>query len=142
MAEYKTKQKSDVVSYLEKNAGKHITASKIALDMNNEGIHIGMATIYRTLEKLVDEGMVKKYFIGENDGACFEYIDKKNSCKHPNCFHLKCEKCGKLIHLDCHEMSHLITHINSDHGFIIDPMRTIFYGICQSCQQKANWRNI
>lgn len=136
MASYNTKQKGDVISYLEKNAGKHITASKIAMDMNNEGIHVGLTTIYRTLEKLVDEGVVNKYFVGENESACFEFIDKGSSCKHPNCFHLKCEKCGKLIHLECNEMSHLIGHINNDHGFIVNPLRTIFYGLCNQCRGK------
>ena len=135
MAEYKTKQRTDVIAYLEKQAGKHITAQKIAYDLSNSGKHIGMATIYRTLEKLVDDGLVNKYFISEADGACFEYIDKKNSCCHPNCFHLKCEKCGRLIHLDCHEMEHIIVHIKDEHGFSIDPLRTVFYGICDECKE-------
>ena len=50
-------------------------------------------------------------------------------------FHLICEKCGKLIHLDCHEAEHLLVHIKDEHGFAIDVSKVNFYGLCDDCQK-------
>ena len=45
----------------------------------------------------------------------------------------QCEKCGKLIHLECDFVSELQVHVQSEHGFTIDPLRTVFYGVCKEC---------
>ena len=45
----------------------------------------------------------------------------------------KCEKCGKLIHLHCDELEEIQTHILKEHRFKMDPMRTVFYGLCENC---------
>ena len=82
------------------------------------------------------EGAVNKYFIDENSGACYEYIDSASCCHQPTCFHCKCESCGKLIHLDCHEIQMLRQHLLSRHNFKLNPLRTVFYGICQECQAE------
>ena len=50
------------------------------------------------------------------------------------CFHCKCEKCGKLIHLHCDEIEEMQMHLFSEHRFKMNPMRTVFYGLCEQCQ--------
>ena len=49
---------------------------------------------------------------------------------------MKCEKCGKLLHMDCSEITELNEHLKAEHGFTIDPLRTVFYGICAECADK------
>ena len=53
------------------------------------------------------------------------------------CYHCKCEKCGKLIHLHCDELDGLQSHIRGEHGFEINSMRTVFYGLCDACRLGA-----
>ncbi|MBR1813350.1 MAG: transcriptional repressor [Lachnospiraceae bacterium] len=132
---YKTKQKEELLSYLETIPGVHFTAADISDHFRAQGKSIGITTIYRQLDRLVEEGQVSKYYIDESSSACFEYIDPENNCHHPHCYHCKCERCGKLIHLDCHEMEGLLQHISKEHRFLIDPMRTVFYGLCADCQK-------
>ena len=50
--------------------------------------------------------------------------------------HLKCEKCGKLLHLQCDMLEHIDAHLEEDHGFLLDTKRTVFYGICGDCRRK------
>ena len=45
----------------------------------------------------------------------------------------KCEKCGALIHLHCHELEAIERHIFAQHGFKLDSMKTVFYGVCEQC---------
>ena len=129
---YKTKQKDILIAYLETTKGKHITAGDVCEFFREQGTPIGQSTIYRQLESLVDEGIVNKYVIDPTLPACFEYMGNVHA-EGEVCFHCKCEKCGKLIHLHCDEMKMIQEHLLKEHGFRMDPLRTVFYGLCENC---------
>ena len=134
---YKTKQKDQLTAYLRDRSGVHVTAAEIHNDFQNRGVALGMATIYRHLDQLVADGRVRKYIIGATGSACYEYVGERAD-DMVDCFHCKCEKCGKLIHLHCDELKELQRHIDQKHGFVIDPMMTVFYGICDNCRIKIH----
>lgn len=133
-AQYKTKQREELLEYLKSVSGSHITVSDICEHFSSHNKKIGMTTVYRQLEKMVSEGLVKKYLLDTNSSACFEYIDVEKSCHEVACYHLICIKCGKLFHLHCDELADTESHISKHHGFQIDMNRTIFYGQCEDCQ--------
>ena len=60
-AQYKTKQMAELISYLKKEEGRHVTVSEISDYFTEKGISVGTTTIYRNLEKMVEEGIVAKY---------------------------------------------------------------------------------
>ena len=132
---YKTKQQDLLFSYLQEMQGKHFTAEDVRAHFAQKEISIGIATIYRQLEKLVNEGKIQKYFIDEHSAACFEYSGKDCNTDEQH-FHLKCEICGSLIHLECEELSELGKHLQNEHGFSLNPFRTVFYGICSDCRKS------
>ena len=132
---YKTKQQNLLYSYMKEIQGKHFTAEDVHLYFEKKNITLGIATIYRQLEKLVADGVVLKYFLGEHSAACFEYSGE--TCeKEEGHFHLKCEKCGQLIHLNCDDIREMCGHLKKEHGFALNPYRTVFYGLCESCQKS------
>ena len=88
------------------------------------------------IQDLVEQGLVAKYVVDGTSSACFEYLGHDEHCHKHICFHCKCEKCGKVIHLECGEMAHLGEHMLADHGFQWDFTRTVFYGICEECRGK------
>lgn len=137
-AEYKTKQMAQLRSYMEQTQGRHITANDICALFKADGISVGTATVYRNLEKMVEQRLVVKYTVDGTSSACYEYVgeDKnKNESKTP-CYHCKCEKCGKLIHIHCSEVEEFSRHLQSHHNFEMDSFRTVFYGICAECKSK------
>ncbi len=135
--QYKTKQHEQLVSYLKSVQGRHLTVSEIHDYFKEKGDGMGVATIYRQLERLVSEGTVRKYIIDSSHPACFEYAgDSLSECLSKSCFHLKCEKCGKLIHLECEELSTISSHIFSEHNFAINSTKTVFYGCCKECMES------
>lgn len=130
---YKTKQREKLLGYMKTVQGKHVTVSDVCEFFKARGEAIGQATIYRQLEKLVDDGTINKYIVDINSPACFEYTGGEHCCED-TCFHCKCEKCGKLIHMHCDELNELESHLYEHHQFRMDPKRTVFYGICDECQ--------
>ncbi|MCR4842231.1 MAG: transcriptional repressor [Eubacterium sp.] len=132
-SKYKTKQREILLDYLVTVPGEHITAGDVCEYFRRQGAPIGQSTIYRQLEKLVDEGVVNKYVIDSHSPACFEYIGEECHHGHEVCFHCKCERCGKLIHLHCEELEEFGVHLCKEHNFRMDPVRTVIYGVCAEC---------
>lgn len=121
---------------MKKNVGGHMTAADVFQRLKQDGVKIGLTTVYRHLEKLESEGVVVKYVVDENTPACYEYSGHDIHEGPENCYHCKCTSCGKLIHMHCGEVEKLEQHILRDHGFTVDPRRTVFYGLCNECMQK------
>ena len=135
---YKTKQRDVLLNYLKARPGVHITAGDVCDFFKENGESIGQSTVYRRLETLVDEGVLSKYIIDANSPACFEYMGEETHADSEVCFHCKCEKCGKLIHMHCEELEEIQDHLFNEHGFRINPFRTVFYGICEECISKES----
>ena len=132
-SKYKTKQRELIISYLKTIPGTHVTAGDLCEHFESIGINIGVSTVYRHLERLVDEGYVKKYTIDSNSPACFEYSGECDDDSEV-CFHCKCTKCGRLIHLHCDEIKELQNHLLKEHNFTMSAGRTVFYGLCDKCR--------
>lgn len=143
--QYNTRQHNEVLEYLKSVKGNHVTAAEVyehlaglkecggeETSTRNGGRKIGQATVYRQLERLVEEGFADKYIIDQNTPACFEYIDHEE-CGEGLCVHGKCLKCGKLFHLHCDELRELREHLEEHHGFIPDFHHTVIYGLCEEC---------
>ncbi|MBO4983849.1 MAG: transcriptional repressor [Clostridia bacterium] len=132
--EYSTKQRDAILAFLKENSA-HVTASDIIFHLREQGYKLSLATVYRTLEKFEKDGFVKKLIIGNGNGSCYQYIDGNECNEH---FHLKCIKCGRLIHLSCEFLHTMQSHIFSDHGFIVSSGRTIIHGTCADCSALPN----
>ena len=99
--------------------------------LKDENKDVPLASIYRNIDKFLEEGLIRKYVVNDN-ASCFQIVDEKES----NHFHLLCSKCGKLIHLECDEVGDLIQHIEKEHNFEIDISKINLYGLCPSCRSK------
>ena len=62
-AMYKTRQREAILSFIETNKENLITARAIYDNFLNRNNPIGMATIYRRLEELTDQGLLSKHTI-------------------------------------------------------------------------------
>ncbi len=134
---YKTKQRDTLLSYLETVTGKHITVADVCDYFRAKGTPIGQATVYRQLESMVDDGLVSKYTIDSGSPACFEYLGAHVHEHGEACFHCKCEKCGTLFHVHCAELELIQQHLMDHHNFMLNPLRTVFYGLCENCRNTA-----
>lgn len=132
---YNTTQKEKLLDFLINNKEKHTSAQEIDAYLRSVGSPVGMATIYRQLDRLVEAGTVRKFVIDGKTSACYQYIENEKECREH--FHLKCLGCGKLIHLSCSQLMDINSHIAEHHGFIIDSSKTVFYGKCAECSAAS-----
>ena len=126
---YNTKQKDKILEIIQKQE-KQFTVKDIYNDLNKE---IGLTTIYRLIDNLVDTKRLNKY-IGKDNITYYEYLEK---CENNNHFFLKCDKCGRLIHIDCDCIIELYNHILKKHNFIPNKENIIINGICNNCINKG-----
>ena len=134
-ASYNTRQRETVLNYIASLDGAHVTAAQIAEHFEGKDIAISRTTIFRCLDKLTRDGTIRKYITDGISGACYQYASNTKIC-HAH-FHLKCEDCEKLLHLECDKLSEIESHILNEHSFQVNAMKTVLYGKCDTCLKKA-----
>ena len=133
---YKTKQKAVILDLLKKNSDREFTVDGLVELLRSEAFTVGRTTVYRYLDYLVKNGDVRKFVSENTRQATFQYVEHKHECEEH--MHLKCMKCGKLIHLSCDFMNGVSEHILSHHSFTIDNAKTTLLGLCDDCYREEN----
>ena len=108
---------------------EHITAEEIAQQLQEHTQAINIATIYRTLELLWQEGLACRNDLSEGKivFATFE---------HGPHIHLVCRKCNKVIDGDNKLLTKLGEKLNQMYGFDPDLDHFSIFGVCSECQDK------
>lgn len=124
---YNTKQKELILNIIKKQK-KEFTVKDIYNEVKNK---TGLTTVYRLIDKLVEEGIVTKN-IGKDNKTKYIYLEK---CEEENHFYLKCKNCKTMKHVDCDCIKELLNHILINHKFTADKKNIIINGICENCQK-------
>ncbi len=131
---YKTRQRERILRLLTENAGRHLSVDEVVDHLRGQGEPVGKSTVYRYLDRLVEQGLVRRYFLEERTGACYQYAGGEERCREH--FHLKCIGCGGLLHVECSYLDEVAQHVASHHRFAIDHTKTVLYGLCELCAAK------
>ena len=117
-----------IVSEAVNELKNHASADEIYEYVSKKYPSIGRATVYRVLQRLSDDGKIKKIEVPK--GA--ERFD--HNCS--NHYHIKCKICGGIFDVDMPHLSDLESNIKNKNGFIVTDHNIIFTGICPDCQKK------
>ena len=123
---YNTKQKDKILDVIKK-CDYEFTIKDIYNTLDKK---IGLTTIYRYIDRLVEDGFVNKN-IGKDNITYYRYLE---SCTKENHFYLKCDLCGTMEHVDCDCIKELSEHIINNHKFIPSKKNIIINGICNKCE--------
>ncbi|GKX27526.1 transcriptional repressor [Vallitalea longa] len=124
-----TYQRKIILSILIDNIDKHLTANEIYSLIKVKNDVIGMATIYRTIDILLDKGIVIKHDFGDS-AAKYELEIEKNKNHH----HLICKKCGKVIEVSGLLKEDFYEKILREKGFQCTEYRLKIFGYCDKCR--------
>ena len=89
---------------------------------------MGLATVYRSLDTLKLQGLIKALTL-PNGETVYSVMPAD---KH----HLNCLNCGKSLPIDCCPIHDLGHQLAKQHTFQIYYHTLEFFGLCSHCQQE------
>ena len=119
------------------NSDDHLSAEDIYMDVHRMYPAIGLTTVYRTLDLLVQMGVVFKFDFSDGR-ARYELLDHFSKKAHHH--HLICSNCKTIIDYDdfLDEELDLIRKtedaLSKRHDFKIMGHTMQFYGLCRKCK--------
>ena len=118
-----------ILDLFETHAEEHLSAEDVYRILLDEGIEIGVATIYRVLTQFEQAGILLRHHF-ETGKAVYEL----NKGGHHD--HIVCVKCGSVIEFHSEEIEALQDRIAEENGFRIVDHALYMYGVCAECQKK------
>ena len=109
--------------------GKHPTADWLYDQLKGEFPNLSMGTVYRNLNILIEQGVIKKI----DFGSTFDRFDA-NTGAH---YHFVCERCGSIIDLELPVDEALNERVNRGTNFHANRHRIEFFGLCDRCQGQG-----
>ena len=122
-----TEQQKDLVEHVFARHS-HFDADQLVKDLEDAGLNVSRATVYRTLTKLVDAGMLRKLEIGTKTFYEHDY-------GYPQHEHLVCGSCGKMIEFQHPAIESAIEEICGQHQFQMLGHTLVIRGTCVDCNR-------
>ncbi|HEX3026222.1 MAG TPA: Fur family transcriptional regulator [Clostridia bacterium] len=128
-----TKQKKFITDCLKNYPNSHLTAEEIYHLIKENDQHISIATVYRNLKLLEEQGVIRKNIVTEEASSFYELTDKSEPHSH---HHLVCRQCGAIIDFEADLLDSLEKMVEATTGFNIEDHRVVFYGKCKKCSAQ------
>jgi Fur family transcriptional regulator, ferric uptake regulator len=112
------------------SADHHLTPAEIHKRARKKYPHLGLVTVYRTLELLTELGFVQRVHF---DNGCHSYVAAAQGHAH----HLVCSNCGKAEEFENCDLEPLIARLQRITGFEIKIHMLELMGRCPECSVKA-----
>jgi len=111
-------------------AGRQLTAGELYERVRTSEPSLGRATVFRTLERLVDAGVARRL---ELDGHVYAYV----ACEPTHHHHLSCSSCGRVEEIPESWVRPIAVRASRHLDFEIDDGKLDFYGRCAECRATA-----
>ena len=104
-----------------------VTAQELHERLRGRGERLGLATVYRTLGLLTNEGVIDALSHRQGE-LCYRL------CGNGHHHHLVCSTCHHVVELaDC-ELDPWLERISAAHGFVTTSHRLEVSGLCGDCR--------
>jgi Fur family ferric uptake transcriptional regulator len=120
-----TRQREQILSVFLKM--EHISAEGMYRLLAKKYPHIGLATIYRTLNLFCQAGLAQARHFGTQT----QYDNVSHKGHHD---HLICTGCGKIVEFENCDIERLQEEVARRNGFTIETHKLELYGLCSSCR--------
>src|SRR5919107_256916 len=110
----------------------HLTADDLVDLIRREDERISRATIYRTLQWMVDAGIARKVDFGEGR---FRF---EHSYRHPRHFHLICKSCHRSYEFLSSDIEAIVEEVSAARNFTASQSVVQIYGTCEECRTGRN----
>jgi Fe2+ or Zn2+ uptake regulation protein len=108
----------------------HLTSNQVLEEIRGRLPAVNHSTVYRSLERLVDQGKVSVSDMGTGS-AVYELVSLE---KH---HHLVCQKCGRVITIGDDDVQCFFDSLSKKNNFEIATNHLILFGMCGECRNNA-----
>lgn len=130
-----TSQRLMVLNILSAHGDEHLTVEEIYDLAKEESPEIGLATIYRTVQVLLELHVIEK--VTFDDGfARYELNGEETGSGHRH-HHAICTQCGKVYSLETDLLDTLEKQVFESLAFEVTDHEVKLYGLCSACRRKA-----
>ena len=126
MIKRNTRQKEIILECIKENC-THPTITEIMERVNEKDPNVGQATVYRNINKMLEEGLIDKVYSARDT---FHY--DADTREHD---HLICTRCGKIIDLFDSDYTNKKKDVTTKYSFQVEKVSTVYKGICSDCQK-------
>ena len=124
-----SRQRSAVLALLDGLDGFR-SAQELHALLRERGDSVGLATVYRALQALVDEGQLDVLRSTEGEAAY-------RRCSPSHHHHLVCRSCGRTVEVADPPVERWASRIASEHGFTDVQHQVEVFGTCADCAARA-----
>ena len=125
---YNTGKRERILAYLKENKNNSYSLEEI-ISAVTDGT--GKSTVYRLVSELVGDGDIKRLSDGRTRHCTYQFVGREECHEH---LHLKCNGCGRLMHLD-DKLSHQLERtVLLAGGFRLEE-GTMLFGTCRDCAE-------
>ena len=128
-ARRQTRQRTAVLALLDELDGFR-TAQDLHALLRDRGDAVGLATVYRALQALVDDGLVDvlRSEVGE---AAYR------RCSPVHHHHLVCRSCGTTVEVSDAPVERWAARIAAENGFTDAQHQVEVFGVCAACRAAS-----
>ena len=127
-----------IINVLSKTSG-HLSAEDVYMAVHKIYPNVGLTTVYRTLELLVQMGLVFKFDFGDGR-ARYELSEGPKGERHHH--HLVCTSCGRVVDYtdfideEVELLNQTEKGLSKKYNFEITNHLIQFYGQCDGCKKR------
>lgn len=125
-----TRQRAAVAALLDRLDGFR-SAQDLHGELRRGGDGVGLTTVYRTLERMADDGEVDVLRTGSGEAV---YRRCRTADHH---HHLVCRMCGSAVEVEIPEVEGWAQRVAEAHGFSDSSHSVEVYGVCRACGDLA-----
>jgi Fur family ferric uptake transcriptional regulator len=111
---------------------RDLAAEEVVAALAANGLKVGTATVYRTIDVLLDGGFI----IEHNRGEGFRRFAANRELPHHE--QLLCTVCGRVEEFREASLERMTSRVAESHGFERERHRLVIYGTCASCRSAAS----
>jgi Fur family ferric uptake transcriptional regulator len=109
---------------------QHLSADDVARVLRSRGEAVGTATIYRTLDTLVEAGFARAHDFGE---GFRRYEPLEAGTPHG---HLVCSRCGVVLEFKLDRLGRALPLLADEFDFLAERYRVEVHGTCRGCRRN------
>ncbi len=115
--------------------GKHYSVEELYTELKHRIPHIGHATVYRTMQLLVDAGIAAERRFKDD---ITRYEPARRNAHHD---HMICLRCGRIIEFTYKRIEQLQQEAAKRHNFHAVSHKLELYGYCEDCAKALKKGN-